>query len=96
MDPIADALTIIRNASKDKKRVVNIPASQLKEKMVSIFKKEGYIKDYRFIKDNKQGILRVHLKYNITKGRKEKSAIINLKRISKPGRRVYVSKEQGH
>ena len=97
MDPIADALTIIRNGSKNGKRVVNIPASYLKERIVDIFKKEGYIEDYQFIKDNKQGILRVYLKYKRTKStsrKKEKPAIMGLKRISRPGRRVYVTKKQ--
>ncbi|OQX52989.1 MAG: 30S ribosomal protein S8 [Candidatus Omnitrophica bacterium 4484_213] len=97
MDPIADALTIIRNGSKNGKRVVNIPASYLKERIVDIFKKEGYIEDYQFIKDNKQGILRVYLKYKRAKStsrKGEKPAIMGLKRISRPGRRVYVTKEQ--
>ena len=97
MDPIADALTIIRNGSKNRKRAVNIPASHLKERIVDIFKKEGYIKDYQFIKDNKQGILRVYLKYKKAKSvssKKERAAIMGLRRISRPSRRVYVTKEQ--
>ena len=77
--------------------MVNIPASHLKERIVDIFKKEGYIEDYQFIKDNKQGILRVYLKYKRAKSaspKKEKAAIMALRRISRPSRRVYVTKEQ--
>ncbi len=97
MDPIADVLTIIRNASANRKKEVNIPASHLKEKIIDIFRKEGYIEDCRFIEDNKQGILRVYLRYNKTKSarrEKEKAAIMGLKRISKPSRRVYVDKKK--
>ncbi|RKY39727.1 MAG: 30S ribosomal protein S8 [Candidatus Omnitrophota bacterium] len=102
MDPIADALTSIRNAVKKQKRTVNIPFSRLKEKILEIFKREGYIEGYQFIPKqgqsssaNTQGVLRVYLKYEKPAyGKKEKSAIMGLKIVSKPSRRVYVKREK--
>ncbi len=83
-DPIADFLTRIRNASKAKLIKVDIPASKLKIKIAEILKKENFIHDFSIIEDNKQNIIRIHLKY-----RNGVSAISGLKRISKPGLRVY-------
>ena len=83
-DPIANMLTIIRNAARAKLEKVDIPHSKILVAIADILKEEGYIDNYRVIKDNKQGVLRVYLKY-INK----RSAIINLKRVSRPGLRIY-------
>jgi len=85
-DPIADMLTRIRNAQKAKYDSVNIPGSKLKTEMARVMKAEGFVKNYEFIKDEKQGILRVYLKYN----EERNGVILSLERISKPSRRVYV------
>jgi small subunit ribosomal protein S8 len=85
-DPIADMLTRIRNAGKAKMNSVDIPGSRIKTEMAKLMKSEGYIRNYKFIKDGKQGILRVYLKYA-----DDQSHIIHeMKRVSKPSRRVYV------
>ena len=83
-DPISNLLTIIRNAANTQKETVDIPASKLGEKILEIFKTDGYIEDFRLLKDNKQGILKVYLKYE-----NKNSVILGLKRISRPGLRVY-------
>jgi small subunit ribosomal protein S8 len=83
-DPIADFLTRIRNASKARKLRVDIPASNMKKSLAEILKKQNFIKDYSLVEDNKQNLIRVELKY--TSG---SPAISGLKRISKPGLRVY-------
>lgn len=88
-DPIADFLTRIRNASKAKLLRVDIPASKMKIQIAEILKNEKYIHDYTIIEDNKQNIIRVQLKY-----RGGVSAISGLKRISKPGLRIYKPAEQ--
>ncbi len=85
-DPIADMLTRIRNAGKAKFNSVDIPGSKLKTELAKVLRDEGYIRNYKFIKDNKQGILRLYLKYS----EKGSHNILNLIRISKPSRRVYV------
>jgi small subunit ribosomal protein S8 len=85
-DPVADMLTRIRNAGKAKFNSVDIPGSKLKTELAKVLKDEGYIRNYKFIKDNKQGILRLYLKYS----EKGSHNILNLMRISKPSRRVYV------
>ena len=85
-DPIADFLTRIRNANMRKFEVVEAPASKIKRDIANILKTEGYVKDVEFIEDDKQGIIRVFLKYGKDGGK----VITNLKRISKPGLRVYV------
>ncbi|UCG38221.1 MAG: 30S ribosomal protein S8 [bacterium] len=85
-DPIADMLTRIRNALMAGKEKVDIPASAIKEGIARILRDEGYIVNYRMIEDNRQGLIRITLKY----GEPETPAIVNLQRISKPGRRVYV------
>ena len=87
-DSIADMLTRIRNANNTNKESVDIPASKLKVEVARVMKEEGYIKHYKVIKDNKQGILKIYLKY----GSKGEKVISNLKRVSKPGCRVYVGK----
>jgi len=89
-DPLADMVTRIRNASSAKHDKVDIPASRLKEAIAKILKNEGYIKNFKVIVDErKHGTLRILLKYD-TNGR----GIINLKRISKPSRRVYVGRDE--
>jgi small subunit ribosomal protein S8 len=87
-DPISDMLTRIRNAGKARFDKVDIPSSQFKINISEILKNEGYIKNYKVIKDNKQGILQIFLKYD----EKNNLVISELKRISKPGRRIYVDK----
>lgn len=89
-DPLADMLTRIRNANMAKLESTDIPSSKLKLQIAQILKQEGYLKDYILIEDNRQGILRVYLKY----GPDTRGLIEGIKRISKPGRRVYVKKEQ--
>ena len=89
-DPIADMLTRIRNAGGARFDKVDIPASRMKISLAKIFKEEGFIKNYKVIKDNRQGILRVYLKYND----QHLSLIQGVKRVSKPGRRVYAGHEE--
>ena len=84
-DPVADMLTRIRNANNAFHEKVDIPASKLKMEIVKILKKEGYIKNYKYIEDRKQGIIRVYLKY----GDNKEKVITQLVRVSKPGLRVY-------
>ncbi len=84
-DPIADMLTVIRNASSARKGVVEVKNSRVSEEIIKIFKREGFISNYKLIKDSKQGILRVYLKY-LKSGN---PAILGIRRISKPGLRVY-------
>ncbi|GIP36272.1 30S ribosomal protein S8 [Paenibacillus sp. J2TS4] len=88
-DPIADMLTRIRNANTVRHETVEIPASKIKKEIAEILKKEGFIRDAEFIQDSKQGIIRLFLKY----GPNNERVITGLKRISKPGLRVY-SKSQ--
>lgn len=85
-DPIADMLTRIRNANNVKHKSVEIPASNMKKTLAEILLNEGFIKSYEVIEDNKQGIVKVELKY----GQNNEKVITGLKRISKPGLRVYV------
>ncbi|MGI6551677.1 MAG: 30S ribosomal protein S8 [Clostridia bacterium] len=89
-DPIADFLTRIRNANMVYKETVEIPASKAKKAMAQILKDEGLIKDYEYVEDGKQGIIRIYLKY----GPNREKVIAGLKRISKPGLRVYVRKDE--
>lgn len=88
-DPIADMLTRIRNANHAKHEFVDIPASKIKKEIANILLEEGYIKGFDIIDDGKQGIIRVELKYQQNKER----VITGIKRISKPGLRVFVGKE---
>jgi small subunit ribosomal protein S8 len=85
-DPIADMLTRIRNAAKAKFNSVDVPGSTLKIEVAKILKSEGFIRNYKFLKDGKQGILRIYLKY----GAGQSNVIYGLKRISKPSRRIYL------
>ncbi|MBA4495902.1 30S ribosomal protein S8 [Paenactinomyces guangxiensis] len=84
-DPIADMLTRIRNANMVRHESVELPASRMKREIAEILKREGFIRDAEYIEDNKQGILRIFLKY----GPNNEKVITGLKRISKPGLRVY-------
>ena len=84
-DPIADMLTRIRNANTVRHEVVEVPASKIKRQIAEILKNEGFIRDCEYIEDNKQGVLRIFLKY----GPNNERVITGLKRISKPGLRVY-------
>jgi small subunit ribosomal protein S8 len=88
-DPISDFLLRIRNASKAKKLRVEIPASKMKLGLAEILKKESYIHDFSVIEDDKQNIIKIQLKY-----RDGSSAISGLKRISKPGLRIYKDAEK--
>lgn len=88
-DPIADYLTRIRNANMAKHDSVEIPASNIKKSISEILKREGFIRDYEVTDDNKQGVIKVFLKY----GPNGERVISGLKRISKPGLRNYVSAE---
>ena len=89
-DPIADMLTRIRNAGQAKFKTVDVPASNIKKDIAEILFNEGYIKSYEEIKTDNQGIIRITLKYT----EKGKKVISGLKRISKPGLRIYASKEE--
>ena len=84
-DPIADMLTRIRNANMVKHEKLELPASKIKTEIADILKREGFVRDYEVIEDNKQGVLRIFLKY----GTNEERVITGIKRISKPGLRVY-------
>ncbi len=89
-DNIGDMLTRIRNGGKARFDKVDIPASRMKISLARIFKDEGFIKNYKVIKDNKQGILRVYLKYDD----RNKPLITRIERVSKPSRRVYAGREE--
>ena len=89
-DPIADMLTRIRNACQANFKTVDIPASNMKKDIAEILFNEGYIKSYEEIKNDTQGIIRINLKYT----EKGKKVISGLKRISKPGLRIYASKDE--
>ena len=88
-DPIADMLTRIRNASAAKHSTVDIPASNMKKAIAEILLQEGYIKTYQLISDGIQGVIKVTLKYNGTE-----KAITGLRRVSKPGLRVYAGADE--
>ncbi|KPU26772.1 30S ribosomal protein S8 [Caloranaerobacter sp. TR13] len=89
-DPIADMLTRIRNSNNAKHETVDIPASNMKKAIAEILLNEGFIKGYDIIDDNKQGIIRIQLKY----GKNNERVITGLKRISKPGLRVYAKRDE--
>jgi len=89
-DPIADMLTRIRNANMVRHDMVEVPASKLKREIAEILKREGFIRDAEYIDDGKQGILRIFLKY----GPNNERVITGIKRISKPGLRVYAKKDE--
>ncbi|SHH71930.1 small subunit ribosomal protein S8 [Sporobacter termitidis DSM 10068] len=88
-DPIADMLTRIRNASSAKHATVDIPASNMKKAIAEILLEEGYIKNYQLINDGIQGVIKVTLKYN-----GNEKAITGLRRVSKPGLRMYAGAEE--
>ena len=85
-DPISDYLTRLRNAISAKHKVVEIPASNMKKEMTKILMDQGYILNFKLIEDNKQGKIKIALKYNT---KTKQSAINNLTRVSKPGLRLY-------
>jgi len=89
-DPIADFLTRIRNAGMVYHDKVEVPASRIKRELAELLKSEGYIKDVEFIADDKQGVIRMYLKY----GPNRERVITGLKRISRPGLRVYAKKDE--
>lgn len=89
-DTIADMLTRIRNANSAKHDSVDIPASNMKKAIAQILVDEGYIKNYKFIKDDKQGIIRIFLKYQ---GPSKTPVLLGLRRVSKPGLRIYSNSE---
>ncbi len=89
-DPIADMLTRIRNANMVRHEVLEVPASKLKKEVAEILKREGFVRDVEHIEDNKQGVLRIFLKY----GANNERVITGLKRISKPGLRVYAKADE--
>ncbi len=88
-DPIADMLTTIRNGAMARKEKVRVPASNLKRKILEIFRDHGYIRGFKFIEDNKQGILEIYLRY--IEGEPVFTEIV---RVSKPGRRIYVKADE--
>jgi small subunit ribosomal protein S8 len=88
-DPVADMLTRIRNATRIKAEKIDIPISKMKLEIAKILKEEGFIRAYKILKDKRQGILRVIPKYV-----EDESVISGLKRVSKPGRRVYVGSKE--
>ena len=89
-DPIADMLARIRNGSMAEHEKIDIPASKLKVRIAELLKEEGFIKNFRLIEDRKQGILRLYLKY----GPGQERVITGLRRVSKPGRRLYVAADK--
>ena len=89
-DPIADMLTRIRNANSAKHDTVDVPASNMKKSIAQSLVDEGYVKSFQVIEDGKQGVIRLTLKYNAGKA----PAITGLKRVSKPGLRVYVGTDE--
>ncbi len=89
-DPIADMLTRIRNANTVRHEKLEVPASNLKKEIAEILKREGFIRDVEYVEDSKQGIIRIFLKY----GANNERVITGLKRISKPGLRVYAKSQE--
>jgi small subunit ribosomal protein S8 len=89
-DPVADFLTCIRNAIGAKHRKLDVPASRMKTELAKVLLRERFINNFKTMEDTKQGVLRIYLKYT----NDETSVITDLKRVSKPGRRVYVGKER--
>ena len=89
-DPVADMLTRIRNANNAKHETVDVPASNMKKSIAQILLDEGYIKSFQIVEDGTQGIIRITLKYNAGK----EKVISGLRRVSKPGLRVYVGADE--
>ncbi len=88
-DPIADMLTAIRNAAMARKEKITVPASKLKQRILEIFRDHGYIRGFKFIEDNKQGLLEIYLRYI-----EGEPAFTEIVRVSKPGRRIYVEVDE--
>ena len=89
-DPIADMLTRVRNASSARHEFVNVPASKMKANIAKIHKDEGFIRNYESVNDNTQGSIKIYLNYLD----KKTAAISGLRRVSKPGLRVYVNRQE--
>jgi len=89
-DPIANTLTSIRNACSAKHESVDVPSSSMTKAIAEILKQEGYIENYRFSEDNKQGVLRIYLRYLKSK----EPVISGLRRVSRPGLRTYVARDK--
>ena len=89
-DPVADMLTRIRNANNAKHETVDVPASNMKKSIAQILLDEGYIKAFQVVEDGTQGVIRITLKYNAGK----EKVISGLRRVSKPGLRVYVGADE--
>ena len=89
-DPIADYLTSIRNAIRAKHRKVDVPASRLKTEIAKLLLRERYINNFKLIEDTRQGVLRIYLKY----ADDQSNVITGIRRVSTPGRRVYVGKDR--
>lgn len=89
-DPMADMLTRIRNAGMAKHAKLDVPSSNLKVAVATVLKDLGYIKNFKIISDNKQGVLRIYLKYD----ENQTPVIHEIKRVSTPGRRIYVGKDE--
>ena len=87
-DPIADMLTCIRNAARARHRRVDVPASRIKSEIAQVLMRENYVQNVKKVEDIRQGILRIYLRYDP----EEKPIITGLKRVSKPGRRIYVKR----
>jgi small subunit ribosomal protein S8 len=89
-DPVADYLTCVRNAIQARQRKVDVPASRLKQEITKVLLRERFINNFKLIEDGKQGVLRLYLKYNAD----DVNVISGIKRVSTPGRRVYVGKTE--
>src|SRR5215831_16913477 len=89
-DPVADFLTCVRNAIQARQRKVDVPASRLKQEIAKLLLRERFINNFKVIEDGRQGVLRLYLKYNAD----EINVISGIKRVSTPGRRVYVAKTE--
>jgi small subunit ribosomal protein S8 len=89
-DPVADFLTCVRNAIRAKHRKVDVPATRLKTEIAKVLLREKFINNFKVIEDSKQGVLRVYLRY----GTDETNVISGIRRMSTPGRRVYVGKDK--
>jgi small subunit ribosomal protein S8 len=88
-DPIADLLTRIRNANQNAFEKVEMPHSRIKEQIVRVLKEEGYLKDFRVLRDKNRSVLKIFMKY----GQRGRKVLSQLERISRPGRRIYVGRE---
>ena len=88
-DPISNALTCIRNATRARHESVDVPSSKIVKAIAELLKQDGYIENHRFSEDGKQGIIRIYLRYHY-----KESVITNLKRISRPGLRIYAKKDK--